>query len=56
MRGQYVAPALGRLTVAELGPAWLARQQGHMKPSGLRVLRGCLACACRAALGHHAGV
>jgi hypothetical protein len=36
MRGEYVAPSLGRVTVGELEPAWLARQQGHMKPSGFR--------------------
>jgi integrase len=36
MRGEYVAPSLGRVTVGELGPAWLDRQQGHMKPSGFR--------------------
>lgn len=36
LRGQYVAPALGKITVGELGPAWLARQKGHMKPSGFR--------------------
>lgn len=36
MRGEYVAPSLGRVTVGELGPDWLARQQGHMKPSGFR--------------------
>ena len=36
MRGEYVAPALGRVTIGELGPTWLARQQGHMKPSGFR--------------------
>jgi integrase len=35
-RGEYVAPSLGRVTVGELGPAWLARQKGHMKPSGYR--------------------
>jgi integrase len=35
-RGQYVAPALGKVTVGELGPAWLARQQGHVKPSSFR--------------------
>jgi hypothetical protein len=40
LRGEYVAPALGKVTVAELGPAWLARQQGHMKPSGFRSLAG----------------
>ena len=36
MRGEYVAPSLGRVTVGELGPAWLDRQRGHMKPSGYR--------------------
>lgn len=35
-RGEYVAPSLGRVTVGELGAAWLARQKGHMKPSGYR--------------------
>lgn len=34
MRGEYVAPSLCRVTIGELGSAWLARQQGHMKPSG----------------------
>lgn len=36
MRGEYVAPSVGRVTVGELGPAWLDRQRGHMKPSGFR--------------------
>jgi hypothetical protein len=35
-RGEYVAPSLGRITVGELGPDWLKRQKGHMKPSGFR--------------------
>lgn len=35
-RGEYVAPSLGRVTVGELGPEWLKRQRGHMKPSGFR--------------------
>ncbi|SOX53708.1 site-specific integrase [Mycobacterium ahvazicum] len=35
-RGEYVAPSLGRVTVGELGLAWLARKEGHMKPSGYR--------------------
>src|SRR6516165_8537887 len=34
--GEYIAPALGKLTIGALGPAWLARQRGHMKPSGFR--------------------
>jgi integrase len=37
-RGEYVAPSVGKTTVGELGPSWLARQQGHMKPSGFRSL------------------
>lgn len=36
IRGEYIAPTLGRMTVGELGPAWLDRQKGHMKPSGFR--------------------
>ena len=36
LRGEYVAPSLGKVTVGELGPAWLERQRGHMKPSGFR--------------------
>jgi integrase len=36
MRGEYVAPSIGKTTIGELGPAWLARQRGHMKPSGFR--------------------
>ena len=36
MRGEYVPPTLGRITVGELGPGWLERQKGHMKPSGFR--------------------
>jgi integrase len=36
MTGEYVAPSLGRVTVGELGPAWLDRARGHMKPSGYR--------------------
>ncbi len=40
MRGEYVSPTLGRVTVGELGPAWLDRQQGHLKPSGFRSYDG----------------
>jgi Arm DNA-binding domain len=35
-RGEYVAPTLGRVTVGELGPSWMERQRGHMRPSGYR--------------------
>jgi Arm domain-containing DNA-binding protein len=34
MRGEYVAPSSARVTVGELGPAWLDRQRGHLKSSG----------------------
>jgi integrase len=37
MRGEYVAPSLGRVTLGELGPAWLARKEGHLKPSAYRL-------------------
>lgn len=36
MTGEYVSPSLGKVTIGELGPAWLERQQGHMKPSSFR--------------------
>lgn len=36
LTGDYVAPALGKVTIGELGPDWLERQKGHMKPSGFR--------------------
>jgi integrase len=35
-RGEYVAASAGRVTIGELGPAWLKRQRGHMKPSSYR--------------------
>lgn len=35
LRGEYVAPTVGRVTVGELGPAWLARHMAVLKPSGL---------------------
>jgi integrase len=38
MAGEYVAPSLGKTTVGELGPPWLERQRGHMKPSGFRTV------------------
>ncbi len=38
MRGEYVAPSSARLTVGVLGPAWLDRQRGHLKPSGYAVM------------------
>ena len=33
MRGEYVPPSLGRITVGELAPDWLARKQVDVKPS-----------------------
>ncbi|CRK54416.1 conserved hypothetical protein [Rhodococcus sp. RD6.2] len=33
MTGSYVAPALGRITVSELGADWLERKQVDVKPS-----------------------
>ncbi|WP_237568693.1 tyrosine-type recombinase/integrase [Mycolicibacterium lacusdiani] len=38
MRGEYVNPADARRTVDSLGPSWLARQKGHLKPSSYRPL------------------
>jgi hypothetical protein len=36
-RGEYVAPKLGRVTVAELAPNWLARKK-RLAPSYYRTL------------------
>ncbi|MGA4690713.1 tyrosine-type recombinase/integrase [Rhodococcus sp. AB351] len=33
MRGEYVPPSLGRITVDELAPDWLTRKQVDVKPS-----------------------
>lgn len=38
MRGDYVAPNLGLVTVGELAPAWLARKKVEVKPSTYRAL------------------
>lgn len=38
MRGEYVAPSHARVTMGDLGPAWLDRQRGHLKPSAYRPL------------------
>ncbi len=38
IRGEYVAPRDARVTLGELGPAWLNRQRGHLKPSGYTVM------------------
>jgi integrase len=38
LRGEYVAPSAARVTVGELGPAWLDGQRGHLKPSGYAVM------------------
>ncbi|WP_343598896.1 tyrosine-type recombinase/integrase [Mycobacterium sp.] len=34
LRGEYVAPRDARVTLGELGPAWLQCQRAHTKPSG----------------------
>jgi hypothetical protein len=36
--GSYISPTNAQVRVGELGPAWLQRQQGHMKPSAYRPL------------------
>jgi integrase len=38
LRGEYVRPADGNITIGDLGPGWLARQS-HLKPSSLRPLQ-----------------
>ena len=38
MTGEYVAPSLGRVTVAELAGNWLNRKRKHTAPSHYRML------------------
>lgn len=38
LKGEYVNPADARRTVDSLGPGWLERQRGHLKPSAYRPL------------------
>ncbi len=38
LRGDYVNPSDARRTIDSLGPAWLAGQKGHLKPSSYRPL------------------
>ncbi|MDQ1247522.1 MAG: hypothetical protein QG597_1892 [Actinomycetota bacterium] len=38
LRGEYVAPSLGRATIGELGDEWLTRQRGHLKANSYRSL------------------
>lgn len=38
LRGEYVAPSRGKATIGELGPAWLERQRGHLKPNSWKSL------------------
>jgi hypothetical protein len=32
VKGEYVSASVGRVTIGELGPLWLERQHGHLKP------------------------
>ncbi|MGF0310969.1 tyrosine-type recombinase/integrase [Rhodococcus sp. IEGM1428] len=36
MRGEYVPPGLGRITVSEFGPQWLSRKESDLKPSAYK--------------------
>ncbi len=38
MRGEYVAPSLGLITVGELATAWLSRKESDVAPSNYRML------------------
>ncbi len=39
LTGGYIAPSVGKITIGTLGPAWLDRQRGHLKPSSFRPLQ-----------------
>ncbi|MDN4518139.1 tyrosine-type recombinase/integrase [Mycolicibacterium austroafricanum] len=38
LKGEYVSPSNARITLDQLGPAWLERKRGHLKPSGYVVM------------------
>lgn len=38
LRGEFVSPSMGRVTIGELGVEWLERQKGHLKPNSFRSL------------------
>jgi hypothetical protein len=38
LRGEYVAPALGKVTVSDLSADWLARKKESTAPSHYRML------------------
>ena len=38
LRGEYISPTLGRITVGELAPAWLSRKESDVAPSNYRTL------------------
>lgn len=38
MEGQYVAPSLGRVTVADIAPIWLSRKESDVAKSNYRML------------------
>ena len=38
MRGEYVPPKLGHITIGEIGPAWLERKESDLKPSAYKSL------------------
>src|SRR6478672_11936325 len=37
LKGEFVSASVGRTTVGELGPLWLERQRGHLKPSSFNL-------------------
>jgi len=38
LKGEYVSPSDARITLDQLGPGWLERKRGHLKPSGYAVM------------------
>lgn len=44
MAGEYVSPSLGRITVSELAPEWLARKRQATAPSHYRMLESAYRC------------
>lgn len=38
MRGEYIPPKLGLITIGEIGPDWLSRKESDLKPSAYKSL------------------
>ena len=40
LKGEFVSASVGRVTIGELGPLWLERKRGHLKPATFQLYEG----------------